>query len=303
MLFPRPESRGRTKINWFRPWLIATFCWLTIVLLGKQTTLLQPVRHFLSSAVYTPVSLVLQSPLRFVSYGWSSWQHDKSLLANAKQLESENKALRSQVQLIGHYQAENRRLRMLMDSVGTVTEPVLIAELNDTDIEGYRESVKINRGKADGVYPQQAVIDPFGLVGQVTEVFEHEANVMLITDGRSRVPVYIERTHQRALVSGTTEKGMLAMSTLRLDSDIAVGDRLVSSGLGGVFPRGYPVAEVIAVSRDQRNSFLSVKLKPLAQLQSMLEVLLLDQRSVPESPILPMGPPAPIRSAQSSLGE
>ena len=77
---------------------------------------------------------------------------------------------------------------------------------------------------------------------------------------------------------------------MRLDSDIQVGDRLISSGLGGVFPRGYPVAEVVAVERDQRASFLKIKLRALARLNSMLEVLLLAK--TPEDVSLEVGPKA-----------
>lgn len=82
---------------------------------------------------------------------------------------------------------------------------------------------------------------------------------------------------------------------LRADSDIQVGDRLVSSGLGGIFPRGYPVAEVTAIERDARAASMTVRLRPLAHLQSMLEVLLLDQRHIayPPQAVVPVGPPVP----------
>lgn len=269
------------------------FCAFTLLVLCKQTTWIQPTRYTLTALVYKPLVMGIQFPLRFASRQIDVLRQKQSLLEHAQTLSVENEELRAQVQLMGHYQAENRRLRMLMDSVGNVTEPVMVAELLDADIEGYRETMTINKGSEDGVYLQQAVIDPFGLVGQITEIFPHSATVMLITDGRSRVPVYIERTHQRALVSGSSEKERLTMPNMRIDSDIRVGDRLVSSGLGGVFPRGYPVAQVVAVERDQRNSFIQVQLTPLAQLSSILEVLLLDQRNIPELPELPVGPPLP----------
>ena len=219
-------------------------------------------------------------------------QDEHALLLQQQQ---ETQELRAQVQLLGHFQAENRRLRMLMDSLLNVTDPVLIAELSDTSIDGYRESVTINKGERDGVYVNQAVIDPYGLVGQVVEVFSRESRVMLITDTRSRVPVYVARTQQRTLVSGSNGYGSLEMPMLRADSDIQVGDRLVSSGLGGIFPRGYPVAEVTAIERDARAASMTVRLRPLAHLQSMLEVLLLDQRHIayPPQAVVPVGPPVP----------
>lgn len=293
MFFSRPEGEGRSRESWFRAWAVMFIVCVVLIILCKKTPFMQPMRHQLYTYAYAPAAAVLQSPLRLVSRSFTGINRNQILLDNAKALETENEELRAQVQLMGHYQAENRRLRMLMDSVGNVTEPVMIAELLDTDIEGYRETITINKGSEDGVYPQQAVIDPYGLVGQVTDVHPHSAMVMLITDGRSRVPVYVERTHERALVSGSAEKGVLMMPNMRLDSDIRVGDKLVSSGLGGVFPRGYPVAQIAAVERNQRGSFLTIQLKSLAQLSSMLEVLLLDQRNIPDSPVLPVGPPLP----------
>lgn len=294
MFFSQANSGGdRGKDSWFRRWMGMCLCSVAVLLLCKHVAVVHEIYQQVRAVAYKPVVNGIQYPFRFVIRQFGRFQHDRLLLENAQSLKLENEELRAQVQLMGHYQAENRRLRMLMDSVGNVTEPVMVAELLDADIEGYRETLMINKGYDDGVYLQQAVIDPFGLVGQVTAVFPHSASVMLITDARSRVPVYVERTHQRAVVSGSLEKEGLIMPNMRVDSDLQVGDQLVSSGLGGIFPRGYPVATVVAVVRDQRHSFLQVKLRPLAQLSSILEVLLLDQRKVPELPELPVGPPLP----------
>lgn len=265
----------------------------SLLLLNKYSSWLDTPVAGLHDYIYVPLQRLVQAPLTGAELQWQNWQNDEDLAREVQQLRSQNDELRAQIQLLGHFQAENRRLRMLMDSVGSVTVPVMIAEIYDSNIEGHRETIVINKGRVEGVYRHQAVIDPFGLVGQVTEVFEHQARVMLISDGRSRVPVYVERTQQRALLSGMAERGALTVENIRLDSDIQIGDRLVSSGLGGVFPRGYPVAEVANVSRDQRNSFLQIELKPLAHLSSMLEVLLLDQREIVPEVVLPVGPPRP----------
>ncbi len=304
MFFSRPEEDGgRNKERWFSAWMMMFIVSAVLLFFSKQTDSLDGARKQLHHYVYFPLRQTVQFPLRTVSQWWTSRQSEDELLSQAQALQTENSELRAQLQLMNYYQAENRRLRMLMESVGTVTEPVLIAEIDETNIEGYREMVVIDKGSVDGVREQQAVIDAHGLVGQVLEVFPKRASVMLISDGRSRVPVYIERTRQRALLSGSPERGILEMSTLRVDSDIQVGDRLMSSGLGKVYPRGYPVAEVSAITRNQRLSFLKVTLQPLAQLDSMLEVLLLEERSVPESPTLLMGPPVPPNLSTEQTGD
>lgn len=298
-LSPAPKTVASVRI---RPVVAAGFLAILLLLVSKQTTWLNRPYAWLYDGIYMPVRTVVQFPLRLSDKGLRALAARQDISARLLTLQQENQELQAQVQLLGHFQAENRRLRMLMDSVLNVTDPVLIAELNDTAIDGYREFITINKGTADGVYLNQAVIDPYGLVGQVIEVFAHEARVMLITDARSRIPVYVERTQQRALVKGSNDYGSLVMPTLRFDSDIQVGDKLVSSGLGGVYPRGYPVAEITAVAHDRRSSFMSVKLKPLAHLQSMLEVLLLDRRkSLPSAAVrVPVGPPV---SAMSAPGQ
>lgn len=254
------------------------------------------VKSALYSYVYMPLNTLAVWPMRFADKRWQLWQLRRDLLENVAQLEAENHVLRAQLLQYGHFQAENRRLRMLMDSLPTITAPVLIAELLNSNIDGYHEVITVNKGKQHQVYHQQAVIDPYGLVGQVTEVHQKQAHIMLISDTRSRVPAYVERTFQRVVVVGSPEAGGLEMPWQRYDSDIVVGDRLISSGLGGVFPRGYPVAEVVSIEGGQAASYVTVKLKPIAHLHSMLEVLLLNIRTPTPTmvnPLLDTGPRLP----------
>ncbi|MDO5090072.1 MAG: rod shape-determining protein MreC [Cardiobacteriaceae bacterium] len=272
------------------PLLLAVFA-IVLLAFDRQSGWLAPMRAAAQEWLYQPLRLVVQAPLSQSAQALARWDARNEAVQQAVQLAAENRELRAQLQTLGHFQAENRRLRMLMDSLLTVTDPVLIAEIRDTAIDGYRESITINKGARDGVFLHQAVIDPYGLVGQVVDVYAHEARVMLVTDARSRLPVYVSRTQERALVSGTARRGEMTLDSLRAGSDIEVGDVLVSSGLGGVFPRGYPVATVAAVERSPESSFLQVALTPAAHLSSMLEVLLLDKRD--SITPLPMGPLLP----------
>lgn len=283
---PDRQHTGRRRM--------ALFFLLSVTLIGisLRTTWLQPVEEGIYRLIYQPVRDVTHFPLRMISTSMRHFQESGDLQAQLHNLQEENRILHAQTRTLGHLQAENRRLRMLMDSVLDVRVPVSVAELRDTSIDGYREIITISRGRHDGVYPNQVVIDPYGLVGQVVDVFDDESRVMLISDARSRVPVYIERTRQRTVVSGTATAGKLALPEMAMGSDIEKGDTLISSGLGHVFPRGYPVARVVSVNRDPRLSFLEIELEPVAQLSSMLEVLLLDQGTTPTSQVqLQVGPP------------
>lgn len=271
-----------------RPAMLFLLLSVIILTVDKQTSWLTPLRQILHELAYQPLRSGVQAPLRFTHNAWTRWEQRNEESRQAALLAAENRELRAQLLTLGHFQAENRRLRMLMDSLLTVTDPVQIAEIRDDAIDGYRESITINKGSREGVFLHQAVIDPYGLVGQVIDVHSDEARVMLVTDARSRLPVYVARTQQRALVAGTARRGEMTLINVRVGSDIEAGDVLISSGLGGVFPRGYPVATVTAVERTPESSFLQVSLIPAAHLASMLEVLLLDRRD--SATPLPMGP-------------
>ena len=296
MTWQASESGRPALLPLLRPAALLLLFAVVLLALDSQKNWLQPLRQLVHEWLYQPARIAAQAPLTLVEHTGRRWNARSELADQAQLLAAENRQLRAQLQTLGHFQAENRRLRMLMDSLLTVTDPVLIAEIRDDAIDGFRESISINKGSRDGVFLHQAVIDPYGLVGQVVEVYANDSRVMLLTDARSRLPGYVARTQQRALVSGTARRGEMTLDSLRVGSDIAVGDVLISSGLGGVFPRGYPVATVTAVERSPESAFLQVSLQPAAHLSSMLEVLLLDKRD--SGTPLPVGPLPAARQAE-----
>lgn len=226
----------------------------------------------------------LRTTLRFPFEFWEAHRREREaredILTKNKALSQENNWLKAQLQVLSSLEAENRRLRQLMDATLQTTDLMLIAELTDAVSDSVQQSIEINKGSEQGVYLGQPVIDQNGLIGQVVQVFSTRAQVMLITDVRSRVPVFVERTLQRSVVAGSGFGRHAELMYLPLDADIQVGDRLVSSGLGGVFPRGYPVAIVEKVERLPTQSFARVGLKVVAALDQLLEVLLIDTQAV-----------------------
>lgn len=294
------EQTQRALRERLRPLLFMALLCILLLFSQKHQTIYGLLERGLYDNFFAPMRNMIYAPLRALERYSQESQQRGNLEEQLLELERANKGLQAQMLKMAHLRAENNRLKILMDSTAEKTEPVLIAEIRDTAIDGHSEVVTINRGLRQGVFMNQAVIDSFGLVGQVIKVFGEEAQVMLISDSRSRVPVYVARTQQRALVAGGGDYGNLLLTGLRLDSDIQLGDVLISSGMDGVFPRGYPVAKVVQVERDQRSSFLRVRLQPLAKLNSMLEVLLLANAPGVELPMA--GPEQPRAAASPTAG-
>jgi rod shape-determining protein MreC len=151
----------------------------------------------------------------------------------------------------------------------------LIAEIIRVDIDPFRHRVRINKGANHGVFKGQPVLDAFGIVGQVTEVDRYTAELILISDSAHATPVQVNRNGIRSIAVGTGDMGKLSLPFLTIEADVKVDDLLVSSGLDGVFPAGYPVARITKVERDPSQTFAVVEARPMAQLDRVREVLLL----------------------------
>ncbi len=196
------------------------------------------------------------------------------LARDNQRLQAENLELRGVLQKFDTLEAENRRLRDLLGSSIKVGDRVLIAELSSVDLDPYKQQISINRGKSAGVYDGQAVVDAHGIVGQVTHTSPFSSTVLLISDISHALPVEVLRSGLRTIAVGTGLAGQLDLPYLPNDADIEPGDLLVSSGLGGKFPAGYPVAQVIAVRRQPEQPFAQVVARPMAHLDRSREVLL-----------------------------
>ncbi len=142
-------------------------------------------------------------------------------------------------------------------------------------LTGLRQRMVLNRGASNGVFGGQAVMDAKGLIGQTIHVGPWSAEVILITDPEHAVPVRVGRTGLRTIAVGAGDSASLALPYLPANADIKAGDMLVTSGLGGVFPEGYPVARVIEVHRDAVQPLAQVRAEPLARVESDSEVMLI----------------------------
>lgn len=172
-------------------------------------------------------------------------------------------------------EAEYRRLKLLFDSTATYTRPVMIAEVLDSQIDANKHQIEITKGMSDSAFEGQIAIDEKGLVGQITALTDKTALVSLITDERQRIPVFIERNRLRMVARGSGDLNTLEMLFVAKKSDVRIGDKVVTSGLGGRFPRGYSVGIVTQIEESPASEFMQIEVKPLADLDRVLEVLLI----------------------------
>jgi rod shape-determining protein MreC len=151
----------------------------------------------------------------------------------------------------------------------------MVAELLSVDSDPFSHQVLINKGALDGVYNGQPVINDQGVIGQVLHVGSTTSRVLLITDSSHGIPVRVLRNDLRAIASGSGELDKLELRNLPRNTDVQVGDLLVTSGLGGRFPEGYPVATVTRSDYVEGKPFAQVEAKPLVALDRLRYLLLL----------------------------
>jgi len=224
---------------------------------------------------------VLVYPIQFlVNLPWRTAEWVAEGVTTRQQLQEENANLRAeqlllkgQLQKLAALQAENMRLRQLLDSSKKIGERVLIAEIMAVDMDPFSQKIVINKGSRHGIAPGQPLMDAQGIVGQVVSVNPLTSTAMIITDPSHAIPVTINRNGLRAIAYGTGTANRLDVPNLPNNADVKVGDLFVTSGLGGRFPSGYPVARVVLADLNPSRPFARVIAEPTADLERAREVL------------------------------
>ena len=244
-----------------------------LMLLDARGHHLQKIRAGLT-LLFAPIQLVAAVPVRVGGAIMDFVHGDETLRAEAERLRSEQPILLARLQRYEALEAENAHLRQLLGTSALVAERAVVAELLEVASEPFRRTVVIAKGEKDGLYLGQPVIDAYGIRGQVSEVGVLQSTAILITDPGHAVPVQVNRNGLRAIAFGTGAPDTVSIRYLTASSDIKPGDLLVSSGIGGGFPFGYPVAKVKKIVNDPNESFLDIIATPMAQLSHNREVLL-----------------------------
>lgn len=236
-----------------------------LIVLG-QTSDDDSVQRSWAAKIAAPFAWLSMLPSKTIDDFDGAFVTRERLIAENERLNNEALILQAKVQKLVSLTAENVRLRELLSSSTLLEDSVLVSEIIGIAPTLQQHTITINKGAADGVYSGQAVIDAYGLVGQVTDVQDRRAQVILISDVRHALPVQVNRNGVRAIVEGTGRHDTLILPNLVETTDIKSGDLLVSSGLGQRFPVGYPVGVVESVESDPGKPFMDVVVRPSARL-------------------------------------
>jgi len=267
------------------PSLGARFFFLALISVGVMVLdhrqgALDMGRQWLLSTVY-PVFRVVDVPFSIWDWVGSTFADRGRLREENAELEGQLRVANLRLQRLESLTVENLRLRDLREASDGISEKSLIAEILRVDLDPFRHRVLINRGGGDGLYKGQAVLAADGIFGQVARAGSEAAEVILVTDSEHATPVQVNRNGLRSIAVGTGDIGKLTLPFLTVDSDVVVGDLLVTSGLGGIYPAGYPVGEITKVERDSAQTFAIVEARPLARLDRDREVLLIWSEPTP----------------------
>jgi len=298
------EAARKTLFN-RGPGLGLTFLLLASLSIGmivsdyRGDSRLRPVREW-TARLLQPLLWVTALPGATANLGEHFRSREELLTENQalhqKQLELEGRVLRMEA-----LESENERIRELLASAASLQTRVLIAEILSVSQDPYRHQIVLNKGERDGVYKGQALVDASGVMGQVIEVNSGSCVALLITDPDHSIPVEVNRTGLQTIARGDGQT--LSLPFLPGNADVKVGDLLVSSGLGGRFPAGYPVGKVNELRHPAGESFMEAIAWPSARLNQGRQALLVwSERPAPtqepdssaervESPASPRKPP------------
>jgi rod shape-determining protein MreC len=269
--FRNTDTSGRTQGLLVRCVLYSLLAF-GLIIVDKRYANLVKIRRFLSIVAY-PVELAVASPFE----GWD-WLRESvttrdALRADKSKLEAALRLAQFKLQRYEALEAETQRLRALRDSTAGVTDRFVVGDIMEVALDAFRERVLVDKGARDGLFVGQAVLDSGGVFGQVARVGQLTAEVILISDATHAIPVEVNRNGLRTIAVGSGDPTRLKLPYLPTSADVVAGDLLVTSGLGGVFPAGYPVGTVTEVKRDPAQSLADVDVKPAAALDRSRELL------------------------------
>ncbi|MCP4979072.1 MAG: rod shape-determining protein MreC [Gammaproteobacteria bacterium] len=263
------QARGAS----FQAAFLIVFC-IAMMVVDHRFHHLEIVRSNISLAL-TPLRYLVSLPATGGNWIGDWFTSHTELLNENEALKDERRILSARLQKLEILAEENARLRNLLGASRTIADDVIVAELLSVDQNPYRQLIEINKGSSDGIEIGHAVIDDFGVMGQVIHVNPQSATIILISDPEHAIPVQFIRSGTRSVAFGRGSTRQLELRYLPATADIMVDDELVTSGLGGRFPPDYPVARVTAISEDRVRGFVSVLAEPKARLDSSREVLVI----------------------------
>ena len=246
---------------------------ITLLIIPQRENHLDTARRALGAAVY-PLRVIVDAPLAIWNWIDETTTQRNDLLMESSRLKTERLLTNARLQRYAALEAENARLRAMLDATTRVRDQIRVAEILSVSPNPFRHSIIIDKGTRHDVYDGQSLVDANGVVGQVIQVGLMSSQALLISDPDHALPVEVNRTGLRTIALGTGEFDRLDLPFLANNADIREGDLLVTSGLGGAYPPGYPVAIVRTVTLVPSESFADVSARPTAALNQIREIML-----------------------------
>ncbi|MEJ2199419.1 MAG: rod shape-determining protein MreC [Desulfuromonadaceae bacterium] len=235
----------------------------------ERTSLFEKVILQLAAPMQIGVDVVCETV-----YGW--WRHYFWLVDTTRDNERllvENRQLRAHLAQLKEIQLANERLQALLAFREQQALQALPAQVIGEDATSWFRTVMIDKGETDGVQEGMPVVVAEGVAGRVIRVADHQSRVLLLTDASSAVAALVQRTRSRGICRGQGE-GLSFDFALR-EKDIQIGDQVITSGTGGVFPKGLPVGRVARVAREEYGLFQEIEVEPAVDFSRLEEVLVL----------------------------
>jgi rod shape-determining protein MreC len=253
---------------------IAVLLSVGLMVMDRYTDSATQIRSYLTTAV-SPLFYIANLPQVVLTGASEQFLSHQRLLKENDRLKESLLRQRGQLQRLEFLQQENNKLRELLGSAPVAEGQRLVAEVLAVYSHPFSHQIVLNKGSNDGVTEFQPIIDDVGVLGQVVSVGPTSSRALLITDTTHAISLRIERTGVSVIAEGLGQWDRIRLVHLPHSIDIQDGDRLITSGLDGRFPEGYPVARVNRIQRDVSQPFMQVQAEPYAQLDRIRYVLLL----------------------------
>ena len=245
-----------------------------LMIVDNFTSWLKPAYSAADNLV-RPLYWIANIPLRVQEWSANSLTPRSEIESDNLRLSKESLIYHGQLQRMSDLAAENMRLRRLLNATELLQDSVLVTEVIGVSANPLRHTLTVDRGSADNVFVGQPLLDAEGLMGQIITVHKNLSTALLITDSNHALPVQVLRNGLRSIAEGRADYNRLNLKFVSPTADIREGDKLVSSGLGGLRPAGYPVGTVLSIVNKPGDNFLEIDIDPSAEIDRSRHLLLL----------------------------
>lgn len=259
------------------------YCALSIILMAVDARLnyLSQLRQAFIGGLH-PIERIANIPSEFIRDSGKYFSGHNELVQENYMLKQQAFQHKVKLQRLNTLKAENEHLRSLLGGDIPIHPRAILGDISHTGRDPFRNVVIVNRGSQHNIQAGQAVVDSKGVIGQVTRVYPFSSEITLITDKNLSIPVQVERNQLRAIAFGQSGN-TLDIPYLPTNVDIKIGDKLVTSGIDGIYPSGLAVATVTKIEQDPESPFAKIISTPTAQVSHHLQLLILELPDVIEA--------------------